>query len=231
MTKVAPIADFCRVLGYQFRNMTLLEQALTHPSVISGRAKRQFTEYERLEFLGDRVLGLVMAEVLYHHFPTEPEGDLAKRHVALVRREALARIALNIHLGRHLTLSHGEDTAGGRDNPGLLADACEAVIGAMFVDGGFDVARTFVRHNWIPLLDELSSPPKDAKTRLQEWAQGKGFALPTYTVTGQQGAAHNPVFVVQVAVTGYDATATGTGSSKRVAEQAAAAAFMEVVKS
>jgi len=173
---------------------------------------------------------LVMAELLYHTFPNEPEGDLAKRHVALVRREALARVAQIIHLGDHLTLSHGEDNAGGRDNPGLLADACEAVIGAMFVDGGFDAARRFVRQNWMPLLTELSAPPKDAKTRLQEWAQAQGLPLPSYVVTGQDGPAHSPDFLVQVQVQGH-APQMGRGSSKRVAEQAAAAAFLEVVKS
>lgn len=229
MTKALPMGNFSQILGYAFRDTGLLEQALTHPSVISGRAKRQFTEYERLEFLGDRVLGLVMAEVLYQHFPTEPEGDLAKRHVALVRREALARIAQIIHLGDYLTLSAGEDSSGGRGNPGLLSDACEAVIGAIFVDGGFDPARDFIRRLWLPLLNELSAPPKDAKTRLQEWAQGQGLGLPHYSVIGQQGLAHNPVFEVQVAVAGNARTASGSGSSKRMAEQAAAAAFLEAV--
>ena len=231
MSKSLPIGQFTAKLGYEFRDVGLLEQALTHPSVVSGRTKRRFTEYERLEFLGDRVLGLVMAEVLYQHFPNDPEGDLAKRHVALVRREALARVATLIHLGDYLTLSVGEDGAGGRLNPGLLADACEAVIGALFVDGGFEVAKTFVRTHWIPLLAELSAPPKDAKTRLQEWAQAQGLGLPQYKVTGQQGLAHNPVFVVEVRVNGPVAVASGTGSSKRMAEQAAAAAYMEAVKS
>ena len=230
MAASLPWGDLGRVVGYQFRNLALLEQALTHPSVVHGRTKRRFTEYERLEFVGDRVLGLVMAEVVYQHFPTEPEGDLAKRHVALVRREALARVAQAIRLGDYLILSHGEDSAGGRDNPSLLADACEAVIGAMFMDGGFEVARNFIRAHWLPLLTELSSPPKDAKTRLQEWAQGQGFGLPFYTVTGQDGLAHNPVFVVEVKVSGHAATASGKGSSKRMAEQAAAAAFLEAVK-
>ena len=230
MTKPNDIADFTRLLGYQFRTPDLLTQALTHPSVVHGRTKRRVTEYERLEFLGDRVLGLVIAELLYHTFPNEPEGDLAKRHVALVRREALALVAQNIHLGDHLTLSHGEDNAGGRDNPGLLADACEAVIGALFIDGSFDVARQFIRQNWMPLLTGLSAPPKDAKTRLQEWAQAHSLGLPSYVVAGQEGPAHNPDFLVQVLVQGYDPK-VGRGSSKRVAEQAAAAAFMEAVKS
>ena len=230
MAKALPMGNFSQILGYEFRDAGLLEQALTHPSVISGRAKRRFTEYERLEFLGDRVLGLVMAEVVYQHFPDEPEGDLAKRHVALVRREALARIARIIHLGDYLHLSVGEDSSGGRENPGLLSDACEAVIGAIFVDGGFDPAREFIRRLWLPLLDDLSAPPKDAKTRLQEWAQAQGLGLPHYSVTGQMGQAHNPVFEVQVTVVGNAQQASGSGSSKRVAEQAAAAAFLEAVK-
>ena len=231
MPKALSALEFSRILGHVFRDPGLLEQALTHPSVVHGRTKRRFTEYERLEFLGDRVLGLVMAEVVYHHFPQEPEGDLAKRHVALVRREALARIAQLIRLDRALVLSPGEDGAGGRNNPGLLADACEAVIGAIFVDGGFDVARTFVRDQWLPLLNELSVPPKDAKTRLQEWAQAQGYTLPHYDVTGQQGSAHNPLFIVQVTVPGHDGAASGQGTSKRVAEQAAALTFLEMVLS
>ena len=137
------IPDFCRLIGYDFRDRDLLVRALTHPSVVHGRAKRACTDYERLEFLGDRVLGLVIAELLYQRFPQDPEGDLAKRHVALVRREALARIAKDIRLGEVLTLSTGEDQAGGRANPGLLSDACEALIGAIFQDGGFNQARDF----------------------------------------------------------------------------------------
>ena len=221
---------FSRTLGYGFRDPSLLTQALTHPSVTKGRSKRRFTDYERLEFLGDRVLGLVMAELLYQRFPQEPEGDLAKRHVALVRREALARVAQHLRLGDHLSLSVGEDGTGGRENPGLLADACEAVIGAMFLDGGFDAARDFIRRHWTPLVDELSAPPKDAKTRLQEWAQAQALGLPVYTVTGQDGPAHNPIFLVDVSVPGYPPV-SGRGNSKRMAEQAAATALMEAVKS
>ena len=224
------IPDFCRLIGYDFRDQDLLTRALIHPSVVHGRAKRSCTDYERLEFLGDRVLGLVIAELLYRQFPQDPEGDLAKRHVALVRREALARIAKDIRLGEVLTLSPGEDQAGGRDNPGLLSDACEAVIGAIFQDGGFDPARDFVLRRWVPLMDELAAPPKDAKTMLQEWSQKLGFDLPHYAVTEQSGQAHNPHFVVQVSIPGHGGQASGQGGSKRAAEQAAAQALLEVVR-
>jgi ribonuclease III len=226
--KSAPHRDLSQVLGHVFRSHDLLDFALTHPSVTQGRAKRRFTEYERLEFLGDRVLGLVVAEILYLAFPQEPEGDLAKRHVALVRSEALARVAQTIRLGDYLSLSNGEDSAGGRDNPALLADACEAVIGALYMDGGFDCARTFVQRYWTPLLTELTQPPKDAKTRLQEWAQSKNLGLPAYTVTGQDGPAHNTIFLVQVKVEGYP-PACGSGSSKRVAEQEAASLLLKAL--
>ena len=224
-----PIHDLCIRLGHDFVQPDLLTQALTHPSVAQGRAPRRSTPYERLEFLGDRVLGLVVAEMLFHRFPTEPEGALARRHAALVRRESLAVIAGKIGLPACLTLSKGEEDAGGRGNPALLADACEAVIGAIYADAGFDVAARFVRAAWTPLMDATVAPPKDAKTALQEWAQGLGKPLPVYAVVGQDGPPHDPTFVVSVTVEGVDSV-NGAGASKRVAEQAAAAALLEKVK-
>lgn len=226
----ARLQELARRLGHRFANPSLLTQALTHPSVVQGRAPRRATPYERLEFLGDRVLGLVVADMLFHRFPTEPEGALARRHAALVRREALARVALVIGLPEHLVLSRGEEEAGGRANPGLLADACEAVIGALFADAGFAVAQEFVRGAWTPLMDEAAAPPKDAKTALQEWAQGRGKKLPVYTTVGMEGPPHEPTFKVSVEVEGVE-TVTAEGASKRVAEQAAATAMLEKVTS
>lgn len=219
----------CRRMGHDFNRPELLTQALTHPSVVQGRAPRRSTPYERLEFLGDRVLGLVVADMLFQRFPTEPEGALARRHAALVRRETLAVVAERIGLPPCLMLAKGEEDAGGRSNPGLLADACEAVIGALYADAGFEVAGSFVREAWTPLMDAVLAPPKDAKTALQEWAQGRGKPLPVYTVTGQEGPPHDPTFVVSVAVEGVEPV-QGTGASKRVAEQAAAQALLEKVK-
>lgn len=224
-----PIDELCRRLGHQFVQTDLLTQALTHPSVAQGRAPRRITPYERLEFLGDRVLGLVVADMLFHHFPDEAEGALARRHAALVRRETLAIVAEQIDLPSCLVLARGEEDAGGRANPALLADACEALIGALYADAGFDVSARFVRQLWVPLMQAVLAPPKDAKTALQEWAQGRGKPLPIYTVVGKDGPPHDPTFVVSVNVEGLDPVC-GTGTSKRVAEQAAATALLEKVK-
>jgi len=223
--EVGPAALAAR-LGHVFARPDLLTQALTHPSIVQGRTPRRSTAYERLEFLGDRVLGLAVADLLLSSFPDEPEGALARRHAQLVRRESLARVALTTGLGAAIVMSKGEEDAGGRANPALLADACEAVIGALFADAGFDIAARFVRGQWTPLMDESAAPPKDAKTALQEWAQGLGRPLPTYTVVGIDGPPHDPIFRISVAVDGAEA-ATGCGSSKRAAEQAAATALLE----
>ena len=221
-------SELSKILGHTFARPDLLVQALTHPSVMAGRRQKQSAPYERLEFLGDRVLGLVVADMLFHAFPDEAEGALARRFTALVRREAVARIALEIGLDRRLSMSKGDEEAGGRANQGMLADACEAVIGALYADGGFDVAARFVRGRWRPMMDEVSAPPKDAKTSLQEWAQGRGKPLPTYTILGSEGPSHEPVFRVGVEVEGAG-TAEGRGPSKRIAEQAAATALLEKV--
>ncbi|CAA7618060.1 ribonuclease III [Magnetospirillum sp. UT-4] len=225
---MARAGDLAERLGHRFVRPELLEQALAHPSLAQGRSPRRAPPYERLEFLGDRVLGLAVAEMLFLRFPSEPEGALARRHAALVRRETLARVAEDLGIGDHLDLSRGEDEAGGRTNPGTLADACEAVIGALFADGGFDAAALLVRRAWTPLMEEAASPPKDAKTALQEWAQGRGRPLPAYTTLGTEGPPHEPRFLVSVFVEGVG-DATGSGPSKRVAEQAAAAALLERV--
>jgi ribonuclease III, bacterial len=222
------LQELAKRLGHRFTRPDLLTQAVTHPSVLQGRGPRKATPYERLEFLGDRVLGLVVADMLFTRFPAEPEGALARRHAALVRREALARVAEQIELPGHLILSKGEEDAGGRANPGLLADACEAVIGALFADAGFESAQAFVRAMWAPLMEESTAPPKDAKTALQEWAQGRGKKLPVYRTVGTEGPPHDPIFLISVEVEGVDPVAA-KGASKRTAEQAAATAMLEKV--
>lgn len=222
------LQDLAQRLGHRFANPELLTQALTHPSIVQGRTPRKATPYERLEFLGDRVLGLVVADMLFRRFPTEPEGALARRHAALVRRETLARVAVQIGLPQYVALSKGEDDAGGRTNPGLLADACEAVIGALFADAGYDIAQSFVAAMWAPLMEESAAPPKDAKTALQEWAQGLGKKLPVYKTVGMEGPPHEPIFMVSVEVEGVEPVAA-KGTSKRVAEQAAATEMLEKV--
>ena len=218
-----------RHLEHVFADPRLLEQALTHPSAVAQtRSPGQPAAYERLEFLGDRVLGLVVADMLLKAFPSEAEGALARRHAALVRRESVVRVAEDIGLAQYLRLSKGEADSGGRTNPGLLADAGEAVIGAMFLDGGFEVAARFVRARWQPLMAESARPPKDAKTTLQEWAQGSNRGLPVYRVVATEGPPHDPTFTVAVLVDGLPPV-TAHGTSKRAAEQAAAAGALEII--
>jgi len=217
------------ILGHRFTRPELLAQALTHPSVDQGR-RGASAPYERLEFLGDRVLGLVVADMLFHAFPNEAEGALARRFTALVRREAVAKVGIAIGLDRRLSMSKGDEDLGGRANLGIIADACEAVIGALYADGGFEVAARFVRGQWQAMMDDEGAPPKDAKTGLQEWAQARGLPLPIYTVVGTEGPAHQPMFQVRVEIEGGEA-ATASGRSKRIAEQAAAGTLLQKVMS
>ncbi len=223
-------AELEDILGYSFADPALLGEAVTHASFAHGHGgPGGHGDYERLEFLGDRVLSLVTAELLMSRFPEAREGDLAFRHVALVRRETLAEIAGKIGLGRFLRLSRGEEESGGRDNPAILGDAMEAVIAALFLDGGLETAETFIAAHWTEPMLAVTAPPKDAKTLLQEWAQGKGKGLPAYDALGREGPDHNPVFTVEVNVAGMEAVA-GEGASKRNAEQAAAGAMLERIE-
>lgn len=222
----AGLAALEATLGHHFANSDLLIEALTHPSAVKRRgiARRG---YERLEFLGDRVLGLIVAEILWRRFPDEAEGEMTRRHTHLVRREALAEVAQAVGLGRRLIVSKGEDAAGVRDNKTVLADACEAVIAALFLDGGLEVARYFVERHWERRLSALVSPPRDPKTSLQEWVQARGLPLPAYRTVATEGPAHRRRFTVAVTVEGLErANATATGTSKRAAELAAAAAAL-----
>lgn len=207
-------------LGYRFRDPALLRRALTHASVGAG-------SNERLEFLGDRVLGLVVAEKLYADFPDEAEGGLHARHKTLVRRDACAAVARAIDLGSHLILAPSE-TASGRTNAAILAGACEALIAALYFDGGFEAARTFVLGAWADAFATLPPELRDAKTALQEWAQSGALAAkvqPVYTVVGRTGPDHAPCFTVEVSVPGH-APEAGEGTSKRDAEQNAAARML-----
>ena len=211
------------VLGHRFDKPALLVEALTHPSAASrGVAVRR--GYERLEFLGDRVLGLVVAELLWHRFPQDDEGILTQRQVALVRRESLATVAREIQLGDFLVVSSGEESAGVRDNASVLADVCEAVIAALYLDGGLPAARRFIERHWALHL-ATARPPRDPKTALQEWAQARGLKLPTYTVVDTSGPPHRRRFTVAVEVAGAKAE-TASGASKREAEAAAAAVLL-----
>jgi ribonuclease-3 len=212
-------------LGHRFADPALLDQALTHRSVTGQSANpnaKRFTN-ERLEFLGDRVLGLVIADLLLKKFAAENEGQLAQRLAALVAQPTLVAVARELDLGPHVRAAAGQDA---EDTDAILADACEAVIGALYLDGGLAVAAAFVARHWGPRMDAAVAPPKDAKSALQEWAQGRGLPLPGYRVIDQAGPDHAPSFTVGVSVEGF-AEVEGRGRSKRQAETAAAAAFVK----
>jgi ribonuclease III len=216
------------VLGYSFKDASLLTRALTHRSVVGMRKAGGGTETdsfanERLEFLGDRVLGLVIAELLFQKFATEAEGQLAQRLAVLVSAPTLARVARSSGMAGEIRMAPGSSAD---ETDAVLADACEAVIGAVYLDGGLKPAGDFVRAQWTALVNEAIAPPKDAKSMLQEWAQGRGLPLPSYKVTAQDGPDHAPNFVVTVSVDGHGA-ASGAGKSKRIAEQAAATALLK----
>ncbi len=205
-------------LGHRFHKPERLRRALTH----SSAASRQGHHYERLEFLGDRVLSLIVADLLLQRFPKEAEGKLARRLAAVVRREAIAEVAIELRLGEFLRLAKGEEEAGERENPALLADALEAVIAALYLDGGLEAARSLVLKHWTPLIEaDRKQPPRDPKTSLQEWAQGRGLPLPSYRETDRRGPPHSPEFTVEVKVQGLTPS-LGKGRSKRLAEQDAA---------
>ncbi|HEY8127716.1 MAG TPA: ribonuclease III [Hyphomicrobium sp.] len=210
-------------LGYRFKNPELLERALTHASVRGGKVAR--FDNERLEFIGDRVLGLAIAEALNGQYPDASEGELARRYNRLVRGEACAKVARNIGLGTHLILSDSEADSGGRNKTTILADAAEALLGAVFIDGGFEKARAVVHKLWQDQSEPVPEVAVDAKSALQEWAQGQGLALPRYTVVARKGPDHAPRFTAEVLIAGR-APAQGEGASKRIAEQAAASALL-----
>ncbi len=217
---------------YKFSDVKLLEKALTHASysMSSNKTKADLisTHYERLEFLGDRVLGLVIAEMLYLQFPDEPEGDLAKRFSALVCEDTLAEIMLKIGIDKYMRLSEAEENLGGRENKSIIADIGEALIGAMYLDGGLVNVSKFVRKYWYKLMLEKKEPPKDAKTELQELVQSKKQSLPKYKVVAKEGFDHDPTFVVEVEIDGNE-KAVGRGRSKREAERNAAVAMLEIM--
>lgn len=209
-----------RKLNYQFKNASLLALALSHPSLPTPKGQHPANN-QRLEFLGDAVLGVIVADLLYAMYPQENEGDLAKRHAALVCGEQLVEIARALDLGVYLQMSGSEEDTDGRNTPSNLEDVCEALIGAIYLDGGLEAARGFVLHYWQERAKTTSAPPKDPKTALQEWAQGRGLPLPEYSVLEQSGPSHSPHFTIQVQVQGY-APQQGTGTSKKLAEREAA---------
>ncbi|HEX9462561.1 MAG TPA: ribonuclease III [Alphaproteobacteria bacterium] len=216
------LAELETVLGHSFHDRAVLQVGLRHSSL--GGHGADGNRFDRFEFLGDRVIGLVVAELLLNAFPNDGEGDIARRHARLVNRDSLARLARAVELGRYLELSPGEAASGGRENPAVLADAFEAVIAAVYRDGGLEPARRFLSTQFAPLVAEVAIPPRDAKTALQEWAQARGLSLPSYRTLQVSGPAHRPRIVVEVRIDGLEPQ-SAEGPSRRAAEQAAAAAL------
>lgn len=207
-------------LDYRFRDRAGLIRALTHRSAVPGD-RVAHESYQRHEFLGDRVLALIVADMLFHAYPREEEGDLARRLNQLVRRETCADVARSLDFGAMIRLGTGERQSGGRRKEAILGDVAEAVIAAIYLDGGLDAARAFIECNWRHRMEEMPGPVRDAKSQLQEWAQSRGKGLPVYELVERSGPDHAPVFLVAVRIDG-DVHGEGRGKSKRDAEQAAA---------
>jgi len=211
-------------IGYSFKDVTHLVRAMTHSSY--GDGQRVTPDNERLEFLGDRVLGLLTADALFH-YSSETEGTLARRLNALVRKETCAKIARQIGLGDGLLVSSAEDRQGGREKTSILGDACEALIAAIYIDGGYGEAKRFYDKYWMPLLEEVvKKSAKDPKTELQERAMSGRHGLPNYEIVERTGPDHRPLFVIEVSIDGVG-SARGTGKSKRDAERYAASHMLE----
>jgi ribonuclease-3 len=212
-----------QTIGYRFKDGELLVRALTHLSALAGGSRSG--SYQRLEFLGDHVLGLIISEMLFHAFPKGDEGELSRRLADLVRRETCADVARSINLGEAVRLGTSESNSGGRSRTAILADACEALVGAVFLDGGHAAATKLVEQLWGERMRAPSRPLRDPKTMLQEWAQARGLPTPAYREVERLGPHHNPEFRVAVTLPQRE-PAEGRGRSKRVAEQAAAAAML-----
>jgi len=219
-----PLSPLESRLRYEFRNAELLRQALTHRS-------HSASHNERLEFLGDSVLNCAVAALLYQRFGKLDEGDLSRVRANLVKQQSLYEIAQALNISESLRLGEGELRSGGFRRPSILADAFEAILGAIFLDGGFDAAQTVIKRLYVPILDHIDPRTlgKDSKTLLQEYLQGHKIALPTYTVVATHGAAHNQQFEVECSVPKLDVKVSGSGASRRAAEQAAAKKALDEV--
>ena len=210
-----------RALDYQFRNPALLRQALTHPSM--GRKDNQ-----RLEFLGDAVLQFVMSELLYQTHPESQEGQLTHQRALLVCEAALSQVARGLGVGEALLMDKGEEQTGGRDKPSVLCDAMEAILAAVYLDGGMDAARELVKRCW-PKPEEVHRPMQDSKGALQEYLQQDGGEAPTYEIVSQDGPPHDRTFEAAVSRNGKE-LARGSGRTKKQAEQAAALRALQALK-
>lgn len=212
-------------LQHQFANPALLQQAVTHRSFSADH-------YERLEFLGDSVLNLAVSSLLYQRLRHQPEGDLSRIRANLVREATLHQLALQLQLPSVLRLGDGEARSGGQQRASILADALEALIGAVYLDAGYSVAEALVHRLFakVEINPQMQAAAKDAKTALQEWLQGRKMKLPQYAVLATQGAAHRQTFEVECQIAELELAQRGTGASRRAAEQAAAAAMLTLLK-
>lgn len=213
------------IIGHRFKSPDLLVRAVTHPSAVASADSVRLSN-QRLEFLGDRVLNLVIADRLIDRRKMESEGDLAPRLNSLVKKSACADAMRHLDLSSFLILSDGEIASGGQERESTLGDACEAIIGAIYQDAGLTAARKFIEKGWAPQFESAPSQTKDPKTLIQEWAQGQGLPLPEYEVMSRTGPDHEPVYEVQVRVSDRG-TAVAVGSSKRDAERNAAALLLK----
>lgn len=218
-----PLSQLEEIIGYKFKDQHLLERALTHSSTNDDY------NYQRLEFLGDRVLGLVMAHALFVEFRSENEGGLAKRHTALVQGQTCTVVGQAHHVGEFIILSESEREAGGNLNENIIGDVVEALLGAIYIDGGYEVAQKVVLKLWGDNILTLKEAPQDPKTELQEWVQARGLALPEYEIIEKTGPDHAPSFVLQVNIEGEKSIAA-EGTSRRQAEKAVAQKMLEVLK-
>ena len=223
------IKDLEAALGYKFQDITLLQNALTHSSYANERWHNSLLSNERLEFLGDSILGMVVAAYLYHHFPDRPEGELTRMRADMVCETSLALIAGRLDLGKHLLLGHGEERFGGRSRASILADAVESVIAASFLDGGMEAAKGIIQRFVLCNVPVSKLQNTDYKTALQELVQQKKNQTLCYRLVGESGPDHDKVFTAQVLLN-YQVVGEGTGSSKKRAEQDAARVALEQLK-
>ena len=222
------IKDLEEAIGYRFKNITLLQNALTHSSYANERWHNSLMSNERLEFLGDSILGMLVAEYLYRNFPDRPEGELTRMRADMVCEKTLAAVANRIGLGKHLLLGNGEEQGGGRTRDSILADAVESVIAASFLDGGMEAAQRFIRQFILVEVPVTKLHNVDYKTALQELVQQKKNQVLSYTLVGESGPDHDKHFDVEVKLNGK-VVGIGSGSSKKRAEQDAARAAIEAL--
>ncbi|MBL4907717.1 MAG: ribonuclease III [Sneathiella sp.] len=223
MDQDTKLTSLMKVLGHRFKDMDLLLEALTHSSLVKGTRKSSQSgrDYERLEFLGDRVLGLVISEELFRRYGKAEAGQLSRRYNAQVRKETLASIAEELEIAAYIRMSEDLKASGGDNNPSILEDCIEALIAALYLDGGMTAAHQFIKKNWWNRFEKLDAANKDPKSSLQEWAAKKSIAPPVYEVVSQSGPDHNRTFTVEVTIEGFTKH-SAKGFSKRAAEQIAA---------